>query len=157
VDQANEELAKEKIVIKENVQFIVSDFLQFDVKKKRYDTITITEVLEHLYEPKPKEFIDKSYNLLVDNGTLIVTVPLGINDFPDHKKTYYYQDIHSMLYPFFDIVDVSFIGKWIGFVARKRSHPMTQPISKILLPTTLSRIQCIRCCVSRISFSPNSP
>jgi glycosyltransferase involved in cell wall biosynthesis/ubiquinone/menaquinone biosynthesis C-methylase UbiE len=117
VDEAKVELEKENDSVKEKVDFIVSDFLELDIEKNQFETITITEVLEHLYHPE--EFITKAYDLLKEDGRLIVTVPFGINDHPDHKKTYYYHDIYQMFVNGFNIINVSFLGKWIGFIAEK--------------------------------------
>lgn len=119
VDEANKELEQEEPKVKENVNFKKSDFLAYDVKKEQFDTITITEVLEHLVNPE--DFIEKAKELLVDKGTLIVTVPFGINDHIDHKKTYYFLDLYQMVYKDFDIQDISILGKWIGFILEKRS------------------------------------
>jgi len=120
VDEANKALSYEEDTVQRNVSFIKTDFLEYS-EEKRFNTITMTEVLEHL--TNPDDFIKKAYDLLAENGRLIVTVPFGINDFPDHKKTYYYSDLYLMLYKFFDIIDVSFMGKWIGFIATKRISP----------------------------------
>lgn len=118
VDEANEALSKEDSEVRNNVTFIKSDFLEYDAKKEKFDTITITEVLEHLYVPD--EFIAKTYDLLEDKGTIIVTVPFAINDFPDHKKTYYYHDLYQMMYRYFEIKKTTFLGRWIGFLGEKR-------------------------------------
>ena len=120
VDEANEALEKEDLEVKEKVNFKKSDFLAYDANKEQFDTITITEVLEHLVNPE--DFVEKAKDLLVDHGTLIITVPFGINDHIDHKKTYYLFDIYKMLYKNFDIKYVSILGKWIAFVATKRIH-----------------------------------
>lgn len=118
VDEANESLEKEPHEIQEIVSFKCEDFLSYDSEQVSFDTITITEVLEHLYEPEA--FIEKSKDLLNAEGMLIVTVPFGINDHIDHKKTYYFHDLYKMLYQYFDIQEISILGRWIGIVAIKR-------------------------------------
>ena len=95
----------------------------------QFDTITITEVLEHLVNPE--DFVEKAKDLLVENGTLIVTVPFGINDHIDHKKTYYFLDLYQMLYKYFDIQDVSILGKWIGFIAVKRIDSVSENLEQV--------------------------
>ncbi len=129
VDEANKALEKEESTVKENVHFKKSDFLAYDANKEQFDTITITEVLEHLVNPE--DFIEKAKDLLVDNGTLIITVPFGINDHIDHKKTYYFHDLYQMLYRDFDIKDVSILGKWIGFIATKRVDLASQDLEQV--------------------------
>jgi len=131
VDEANEALIHEEEKVKENISFIKADFLKYSTGKKKFDTITITEVLEHLLNPN--DFIVKANDLLVDNGTLIVTVPFGINDHPDHKKTYYFHDIYKMLSESFDIEEVTLLGKWIGFIARKRRDSLLDKNRQISL------------------------
>ncbi len=129
VDEANAALINEKDLVKENVHFKKSDFLAYDANKEQFDTITITEVLEHLVNPE--DFVEKAKDLLVDNGTLIITVPFGINDHIDHKKTYYFLDLYQMLYRDFDIKDVSILGKWIGFIATKRVDLVSQDLEQV--------------------------
>lgn len=129
VDEANEALVQEEDSVKENVTFKKADFLAYDAQKEKFDTITITEVLEHL--ENPEDFIDKAKDLLVNHGTLIVTVPFGINDHPDHKKTYYLFDLYQMLYKYFDIKEISILGKWIGFIALKRSNIIKKELESI--------------------------
>ena len=129
VDEANEALEKEAQSVKEKVNFKKSDFLAYDANEVQFDTITITEVLEHLVNPE--EFIGKAKELLVDNGTLIVTVPFGINDHIDHKKTYYFLDLYQMLYKDFDIKEVSILGKWIGFIAHPREQSREDTLTHI--------------------------
>lgn len=51
---------------------------------------------------------------------LIVTVPFGINDYFDHKRTYYYLELYEHLSTFFEIVKVEFLGKWTGVVCIKK-------------------------------------
>jgi len=129
VDEANEALEKEDLAIKEKVNFKKSDFLAYDANKEQFDTITITEVLEHLVNPE--DFVEKAKDLLVDHGTLLITVPFGINDHIDHKRTYYLFDIYKILYKNFDIKDVSILGKWIAFVATKRIHSSPKTLKQI--------------------------
>ncbi len=124
VDEANKALEKESEAIQEKVSFKKADFLMYDPEQVRFDTITITEVLEHLLEPE--EFIEKSRDLLNHEGTLIVTVPFGINDHVDHKKTYYFHDLYKMLYKYFEIKEISILGRWIGMVAIKRENQEPQ-------------------------------
>ena len=129
VDEANAALINEKDAVKENVHFKKSDFLAYDANKEQFDTITMTEVLEHLVNPE--DFVEKAKDLLVDNGTLIVTVPFGINDHIDHKKTYYFLDLYQMIYKGFDIKDVSILGKWIGFIATKRVDSLSKDLGQV--------------------------
>lgn len=99
---------------KQNVTFLCCDFLEHDFNEEKYDTILITEVLEHLYDPQ--QFIKKAQKLIKEDGKLIITVPFGINDCPDHKRTYYFAEIYQHIKGLFYIQEYEVLGDWIGFV-----------------------------------------
>lgn len=115
IGYANNSLFNEDFSIQKNVRFFCGDFLQFPIEEKAYDTIIMTEILEHVDDPE--SFVKKARTCLRDDGRVIVTVPFGINDWPDHKRTYYLADIYELLTRYFFITDIEFFGKWIGFVA----------------------------------------
>ena len=115
IQYANESLIHENFSTQKNIRFFYGDFLQLPFEANAYDTIILTEFLEHV--DHPEAFVDKSSICLKDNGRVIVTVPFGINDWPDHKRTYYLADLYELLSRYFSITDIEFFGKWIGFVA----------------------------------------
>jgi ubiquinone/menaquinone biosynthesis C-methylase UbiE len=117
IDFANETLLEEHENTKEFVKFIQGNFLYEKLPEKHFDTIIITEVLEHFVSSK--EVLNKAKSLLKDNGRIIVTVPFGINDFPDHKRTLYLMEIYQEMFPDFKVEKVEFMGKWIGFIGIK--------------------------------------
>ena len=119
VEEAREYLSQETIRVQEQVGFVQGDFLTADLGKADFDTIIMAEVLEHL--TRPEEFISAACERLGENGRLIVTVPFGINDFLDHKKTFYFGEPWRLISNRFNIDEVKFFGKWIGFVATLRS------------------------------------
>ena len=128
IQEANKALKKENVSVHKNVTFACHDFLQYHFDDKLYDTIVITEVLEHL--AKPIEFIERAAQLLDSNGQLIITVPFGISDHPDHQHTFYFLEIFQMLHKYFDLEEIHMIGKWIAFVGIKKEKEST-PIGTI--------------------------
>ncbi|WP_329383443.1 glycosyltransferase [Anaerofustis sp. HA2171] len=112
IDYANKEKENEKL--SDNLTFICDDFLAHDFESK-FDCIVMGEILEHLFNPIL--FLDKAKDLLSEKGRLIVTVPFGINPFPDHKRTYYFTELFKQINERVCIVDVVFFGSWIGFIA----------------------------------------
>lgn len=72
--------------MQEKIAFVNADFLSHDFRQSKFETVVITEVLEHLVQPQ--SFIEAAAKLLVPDGRLVVTVPFGINDFIDHKHTF---------------------------------------------------------------------
>lgn len=119
IKYANELKANESIEIQKNIEFICGDFLQYKFNNT-FDTIIMGEILEHVFEPDL--FIEKAKTLLNENGRIIVTVPFGINPFPDHKRTYYFIELYKMLNKWVHVSDVMFFGGWIGFVSEKNVH-----------------------------------
>nr|WP_235788413.1 methyltransferase domain-containing protein [Salipaludibacillus sp. CUR1] len=118
-------LEAETASTRENVEFIEADFLTMDFKSNLYDTVAITEVLEHFVSSEA--ILQKAYSLLKDNGRLIITVPFGINDFPDHKRTLYLREIADEISPYVAIDQVEFFGKWIGFTGTRKSTVSSVP------------------------------
>ena len=116
---ANSLLEKESDDVKKRVNFVNSDFIKFNFQNKTFDTILITEVLEHLEEPEV--FIEKSFELLKDDGKLIVTVPFGINESPGHLRTYYFNELYVQLTKYYKILKFEILGNWIGFVCQDQN------------------------------------
>ena len=123
---ANEQLAKEPQDIQSKVTYAAADFGKFVLPKDRtYDVITMSEILEHLV--RPQDFIRRAFLILPEKGRLIVTVPFGINDDPDHRQTFYLTSIYSLLHPFFEIASVKIFSGWIGLVGRRRAEETKEP------------------------------
>ena len=132
---ANEQLAMEPADIQSKVTYTVADFGKFVPSKDRtYDVITMSEVLEHLV--RPQDFIRKAFSILPEKGRLIVTVPFGINDDPDHRQTFYLTSIYSLIHPLFEIGGVKIFGGWIGLSCRRRAAETKDPP---VIPLTLMR------------------
>lgn len=119
---AQARLAEEPEEVQQRVDFRLEDFGGFQTEK-RFDTIVMGEVLEHLLHPEI--FIEKANELLKEDGTLIVTVPFGIMDDPDHKQTFYYWAIRHLLERFFSVTETVYFGKWIGFTLKKGVSPVS--------------------------------
>lgn len=113
---AQERLAEEPEEVQQRVDFRVEDFGGFQTEKS-FDTIVMGEVLEHLLHPEI--FIEKANELLKEGGTLVVTVPFGILDDPDHKQTFYYWAIRHILESYFTVTETVYFRKWIGFTLTK--------------------------------------
>ena len=113
VEEANAFLEIQHENVREKVRFECADFMTVDYGDRRFDTVILTEVLEHLVDPA--KFVEKAHSLLKDGGCLVVTVPFGINDFIDHKSTFYLSGPYRILSRFFSLSVIEFMGKWIGF------------------------------------------
>lgn len=113
ISYAKELLQKEDSSVKKCVSFQCADFLTLELSKK-YDSIILTEVLEHILFVDA--FLKKILSTLTKKGSLIVTVPFGINDYWDHKRTYYLGNLYFSLSPLFSIQEIKLFDNWIGVV-----------------------------------------
>lgn len=114
VEYAKTELGKEHPSVQASVSFKVSNFMTDQDIDTNYDTILLTEVLEHISDPD--SFLKKTVSRLKPGGRLIVTVPFGINDFIDHKRTYYYSLLAEQLGAHFKIESFEYLGRWTGVI-----------------------------------------
>lgn len=118
IEEALAHLAEESAATQKRVRFIEADFLAIEgLDNQKFDTVIMSEVLEHLV--RPADFVAAAAEYLSPGGTLVVTVPFGINDFIDHKKTYYLTESYGLLATCFDVTHVALLGKWIGLVGTK--------------------------------------
>lgn len=117
IDYANNLLMDEAEITKKYVEFKTANFIDYDFGDHKFDSIIFGEVLEHITDPN--RFMKKAVELLQEDGQIIITVPFGINDYFDHKKTYYLYEILKLQTNNLKIKDIKFFGEWIGAVFGK--------------------------------------
>ena len=117
IEQASDYLRTEPDHVQRNVSYLNADFLSLGTQGVEPDSIVISEVLEHLIHPDA--FVEKAASMLKPGGQLIITVPFGVNDFIDHKHTFYLLEPLRLLSTHLQVVQVQMLGKWIGMVAIK--------------------------------------
>lgn len=82
-----------------NASFLCGDIFNLPVKKGRFNYIFMMEILEHLENPLLA--IKNAYELLRNNGELIITVPYGRKDFCyDHINFWTEKSFKNLLKPF---------------------------------------------------------
>jgi SAM-dependent methyltransferase len=136
IARANEYLAHEPESVRTNVTFRNADFMGADFDDRRFSSIVMGEVLEHLV--RPQAFIARAYDLLEEGGRIVVTVPFGINDFPDHKRTFYLAEMTRLLHPAFDLSEPRYFGLWIGFVGIRRNTLVNDAPAALTIEATAS-------------------
>lgn len=136
IARANEYLAHEPESVRTNVTFRNADFMGADFDDRRFSSIVMGEVLEHLV--RPQAFIARAYDLLEEGGRIVVTVPFGINDFPDHKRTFYLAEMTRLLHPAFDLSEPRYFGLWIGFVGIRRNTLVNDAPAALTIEATTS-------------------
>jgi 2-polyprenyl-3-methyl-5-hydroxy-6-metoxy-1,4-benzoquinol methylase len=121
IKDALKNLDKEEEETKKHVQFEHCNFL---VKKfeKKFDVVILGEVLEHIFDLDT--FFEKVTNLTKEQGSIILTIPFGINDYIDHKRTIYIKDLLELQINSFGIENITFFGKWMGVIYRKNKEKL---------------------------------
>lgn len=131
ITKARAYLEQEPQSVRDNVTFLCEDFLGAEFEDQRFSAVVFGGVLEHLIGPAA--FLERAWQLLEDKGQIIVTVPFGVNDFPDHKQTFYLTGVLGLLQPYFEVTKIEYLGRWIGFVGTRRSDPSELPIESLSL------------------------
>lgn len=116
IDYACARLLNEEAFTQERVKFLHMNFMDYEAEGDGFDTVILSEVLEHLLQPG--QALQKAAQLLKEDGKLIVSVPFGINDWPDHKRTYYVSELLKQVESYFSIEEIKFFSQWIACVAR---------------------------------------
>lgn len=124
IEFANTSLLKEEEATKSFVEFKAVNFMQYDFENRVFDSIILGEVLEHITDPK--RFLAKANSLLNANGSIIITLPFGLNDYFDHKKTYYLLDLLGFANEELVVQEIKFFGKWIGAILKKKGEESSQ-------------------------------
>ena len=114
---AKQKLSGEAQDVKENVTFAAGDFLSFPLGTRTFDTILMTEVLEHV--PDVERFLKKAAACAQSHTKFVITVPFGIHDHWDHKRTYYVASLAEQMEADFQITSLNFMGggRWLGITA----------------------------------------
>lgn len=120
IDIANKALSLEEDSVKERVKFFNDNILSMRNKLGTFNTVILGEVLEHFADWEA--LLEKALEFGRENCRFIITVPFGINDYFDHKRTYYYSDLYFQLSKYFEIEKTFFMGKWLGVTCIKREN-----------------------------------
>lgn len=123
IEYALASLSNQTTSVQEMITYKACSIFDFD-SETQFDTVILSEVLEHF--SSSSALLERVTGLMKEDGILIVTVPFGINDYIDHKKTYYLFNLLDDLSPYFSVFEVKFFGKWIGVVAEKGNGTRTK-------------------------------
>jgi len=119
IDYAIDALQNESDAVKKRIKFLNINIFDY-VPDRLFDSVILAEVLEHFSTSSP--LLERVTGMLKENGTLIITVPFGINNYHDHKKTYYLFNLLDEISSYVQLRDIKFFGKWIGLVTIKTQH-----------------------------------
>ncbi|WP_214845809.1 bifunctional 2-polyprenyl-6-hydroxyphenol methylase/3-demethylubiquinol 3-O-methyltransferase UbiG [Exiguobacterium sp. S90] len=111
IAEATSALKEEAASVQSVVMFSETNIMSFSANRQ-FDTVLMTEVLEHIGEPE--RVIQQAYTLVKPGGRLVVTVPFGVNDYADHKRTYYLKRLVEQVTPYGTIEKIERFDKWLG-------------------------------------------
>lgn len=117
IEDAKANLLKEEKDTQNYVRFEKANFFVYNFEGK-YDNVILGEVLEHITDID--NFFLKASSLVNENGKIIVTTPFGINEFIDHKRTFFLNDFLELQNENLYIDEIKFFGKWIGVVYKRK-------------------------------------
>ncbi|WP_214847609.1 methyltransferase domain-containing protein [Exiguobacterium sp. s193] len=122
IAEATSALKEEAASVQSVVMFSETNIMSFSANRQ-FDTVLMTEVLEHIGEPE--RVIQQAYTLVKPGGRLVVTVPFGVNDYADHKRTYYLKRLIEQLTPYGTIEKIERFDKWLGVTLVVQEHVQT--------------------------------
>lgn len=125
IGQARDYLAAEPERVQERVTLVEADALAHPFETGAYDTVVMGEILEHLTQPE--NMVKIAASCLRKNGRIVVTVPFGINDFFDHKQTYYLSGAVSLIHKYFEIDEIDPVANWLALTGLRREAPVDTP------------------------------
>lgn len=130
IEDATQNLLKEEEETQSYVSFKKCNFFRESFDEK-FDSVIIGEVLEHINDIDT--FFTKAVSHTKEDGRIIVTTPFGINEFIDHKRTFYISEFLKLQNDEVIIEGIKFFGKWIGVVFKKTSDSKKMQMDDLLL------------------------
>jgi 2-polyprenyl-6-hydroxyphenyl methylase/3-demethylubiquinone-9 3-methyltransferase len=129
IEYANADKKKESLEIQGRLRFICGNIYDIDLPEHAFHTAIMGEFLEH--QARPDKAITRAQELMVDDGTLIVTVPFGLFIHPDHKQTFYIASLYKVIYPCFVISEFEIIGSYLCLLCKRREAVLEKQINSI--------------------------
>lgn len=133
IEYAMGERAKEIETVQQRLDFRCGELST--IGDDVFDTVVMGEVVEH--QTNPQRFIRQGAARVAPGGRLIVTVPFGLNPWPDHKSTVFPRDLHDAIADAFAMVSLEVTDGYIRIVAdRRRAGEAAQDHTRVLLQET---------------------
>lgn len=133
---AESALASEPPTVRERVRHQCGDVLTLPISEGAYDTVISGQVLEHV--PNPAEHIALAHRACAPGGRVVITVPLGVFDHPDHFSTFYLSDFAGLVETHFEPKELTVLSKRLCFVGTRRETVLS--VSKALTRSRLTEL-----------------
>lgn len=130
IADARAHLAAEPAEVRARVGIVEADVATLPARGD-YDSVILGEVLEHLEDPAAMLALAAAQ--AAPGGRLVVTVPFGVNPFPDHRQTFYLAGPHTLIARDFVVEEAAVLGRWAGFAATKPAEGAGCPLPAVAL------------------------
>jgi 2-polyprenyl-3-methyl-5-hydroxy-6-metoxy-1,4-benzoquinol methylase len=128
IDQAalnyfRNELVKESEPARYRVQIHLANASHLPFVDDSFDTIILGEILEHLTHPE--RVLEQARRVARENARIVITVPHGLNAYPDHKRSYYPLSLLRAAFPYFKTEVLTTLEGYIAYRGCKLNayHP----------------------------------
>jgi spore maturation protein CgeB/SAM-dependent methyltransferase len=111
-------LEREPERVRQRVTFQACDALQMPFADDSFDTAILGEMIEHLVSPEP--VLAEVARVVVPGGRILISTPLGLHPYPDHKQTFYLTGFLDLVEPLFSVLELAFSDKTIHCSAENR-------------------------------------
>ena len=101
----------------DNISFDVGDAEDLDFKDGSFDTVVMTETLEHTRYPR--RALEEIHRVLTKEGKLLLSVPNGISREPTHYNQIDLGGIYKLLEKLFTVVELTSDEASIYLIGRK--------------------------------------
>lgn len=104
--------------VRERLRFICGDIYKVGLPECAFGTAIMGQFLHH--QESPDRAIMRAYELLINGGKLIITVPFGLLMHSDHKHHFYIASLCKVVYPCFVLSEVEIVGRYLCIVCVRR-------------------------------------
>jgi len=104
--------------ITSRLDYYVADIESLPFEDKEFETVVLTETLEHLIHPR--RGLEEAHRVLKDDGKLLISVPNGLDKQPTHYNTFNIAALQGIMEDIFSTEDLESDFGTIYIVARKK-------------------------------------
>lgn len=139
IEEALKLLEQEEEPVRARASFQVAQGASLPAPSAAADTVILAEVVEHLI--LPERILAECHRVLRPGGTLVLTVPYGRDETPDHKDPVYLRDLVGRLTAAgFAVSSIRSLHHWVGVVAQRDGTPIPD-LDRVMLGVAEERLR----------------
>lgn len=117
---ARDRLLDEDPVVQSRASFVFGEASSLPFDDHQFDTVVLGEILEHQVDSAP--LLEEAARVLRPGGSLVITTPYGLHDFPDHKDPIYLGALLSQLSARYKVSKLELVDRYIAVVGQARKR-----------------------------------